>query len=201
MVNQKAKLLTFITIVVLLLFIGSYYQFIKPLLTQREQTTDHLLSVEHEYKRMATTAVVVQEDPYIKLDQIRIEIPELPYEEQLIRTIRLAESKSGIQVSGIVPRVTRDSTMNIQGENADNDSLEGLANLIAVTVSYSGTHDQTERFLQAIEQSDRLLQITTLNMKVVDQLDSMVSSEIEITSYYVPDMKPLYDQPMLFTEG
>lgn len=196
----RGKIAVVISVVVALLFVMLYVNFINPLQKERKQLSATLENKQAELQRLTERLAAVgqvTDKEKIQLAQVRHQIPEQPYPELLIRDIRMLEVISGLRVTNY---------MFLQGQAAqvtgENDILSKAVPL-QYTTNVTGEYNQLYRFLEELQTGPRLMQVNSITFNseasvpvTVHRDKQELSANVTLTAYYVPDLKAWFKKPL-----
>ncbi|WP_438448159.1 type 4a pilus biogenesis protein PilO [Gorillibacterium sp. sgz5001074] len=205
---SNRKNLLFISIVLLLIPVVLYLNFLSPVLKERDSQRSTLNQKKHELaslQQQMTQSREATPPEAVKLAQLRRAIPEEPNVEGLIRDMRMLETVSGVkfEVGYSFDTASAQSDPNAPktGQSADKSVL--LASPIQINQTVKGDYKQIYRLLEEIQSTQRLIQVdkvtfnTTISPPVkLNAAKQELNSSLSMTAYYASGLKRYFKNPI-----
>ncbi|HEX7057466.1 MAG TPA: GspMb/PilO family protein [Bacilli bacterium] len=207
-----------VAIIFLLALVMVYVNFVQPARDQAAQKKRDLAAKTAMLQALTKQSAHKQEaDPnnMLKLLQARARIPELPYEEELLRQLRMLEVVSGLQMSGYQLEIGNSPLANGSAKNAAGGGstadkagqlsakAAALAVPIRISFSVSGDYDKLYRLLDETETANRLIQINQLTFNVqppkqvqIHASKQTIKAQLSLTAYFAPGLAQYFREPL-----
>jgi type IV pilus assembly protein PilO len=213
--NEK-KILLFGLLVILLIFVFVYFQYLHPLKTTVQHKENQFHSAQQSYQAILSqqtedTDTVVENSQFLQK-----RLPVEPLLNQFILDLEKAETMSnslilnmgfGVQMS----EEETDSNFDVQQQSettssevtTDNAQPTGI-NKISVTLSIqSPSYFDLERFIETIENLDRIVTVDSINFSGASEVTSInqvgqsnqpLNYQVLLTVYYMPVLEDLQNE-------
>ncbi|XID92587.1 hypothetical protein ACF3MZ_29725 [Paenibacillaceae bacterium WGS1546] len=223
--NQN-KPFAFVAVFLVLLFGALFVYVVQPLREDRvaaEEQLSRKRTVLNALQQRAANEARNESGIYVKLDQVRRQIPEEPYEELLLRDLRLLETTSGIQMKSLAFQTAEQPISSNKTENRTDDQAEqtgeseirsfrSLASssyapyLYETTVAteFDGSYSRVRGLLEEAETMNRLWHVRNMTIKEKDpwkavgigHRDRAVTVKISFVVYSAPALLDFYKSPL-----
>jgi len=176
----------------LLLIVVVYVYFVRPTELERQNASQQLARKQQEYELLLSAGREAKDESLrmdYELARIKAMLPEAPYTESMLETMRMLETISGARMNGYMFAL------------AEADSAESQLRKVTMTTSIQGTYSQVIRLLDEIQTSERILTVDKLEISVVGQDadtiqqhadDPQVVCHMTLAAYYAPELKNIY---------
>jgi hypothetical protein len=200
----KGKLTLFFVILAVLLSLLIYMYLSRPVMEEARQMADRLSAAQERLKELSELAG----DANASADRERFQYalarnrtPERPYEDLILRDLRLLETASGLRLDAY--HVERSAErLGVSGESVA-PSENGQFHAININANVSGTYGQLFRWLIEVETMNRLYHVEQLTFQsppkafvTVGERESPVAASILMRTYYSPALQSVFAEPL-----
>lgn len=203
----KGKLAVFFIILILLIALLVYVNLTRPAMDKAKQLADQL-SAKQERLQALTDAIHSGDESVHRLlflnHAIRNQVPERPYEDLILRDLRLFEVTSGMQMDFYQIESSEERLAVANGVVELSET--GLFGAINVSTSLEGTYDQMARMLEEIETMNRLYHVEQITMEAdkeerigivtLNNQDIPIKTNLMMRTYYLPTLQSEFAEPL-----
>lgn len=224
--NQN-KAFAFIAVLLVLLFGALFVYVVQPLQEDRDAAAEQLARKKTELNALqqrAANEAKNESGVYVKLDQVRRQIPEEPYEELLLRDLRLLETTSGIQMKSLAFQTAEQPISSNKTENrteiqsprtGEEDVFRSVQSLASspyapylyettVATEFDGSYSRVRGLLEEAETMNRLWHVRNMTIKEkepwkavgIGHRDRAVTVKISFVAYSAPALLDFYKSPL-----
>ncbi|MHC0037478.1 hypothetical protein [Pseudoneobacillus sp. C159] len=215
--NEK-KILLFGFLVIILLFVFVYFQYLQPLKTVVQTKKNQLDTVEQSYQALINqhteaTDTVVENSQFLQK-----RLPVDPLLNQFILDLEKAETMSNSLIlnMGFGEEKKEDETesntilgISQQQETTNSEVITdtaqptGIQKLSVALTIQSPSYFDLEKFIETIESLDRIVTVESINFSgspevnslgQADQSNQSLNYQVELTIYYMPGLAELQNE-------
>lgn len=224
-INKKEKkILLFGSIVLLLIFIFLYFNFLQPLRADVQSKGKQLKTNEKLYSSVLNQKTDVKETVVENTLYLQKRLPVKALVDQFILDLQKAETMSNSlilqMVFGSENKEEEENVLDnikqgfsvIQGEE-NSESKENVAlptGIEKITVNLlikSPSYFELEKFLETVENLERIVTVESINFSgnpevtTLGQKKTDINYQVSLSLYYMPDLEDLQDELPKFESG
>lgn len=199
LLGKNDKRLLFLLLILILIPIVMYVYLVLP----AKEEASRLQAMHEQQRRLYVNTAHLAADRQADdawqeaaLAKLRSLIPERPYQDQILRDLRLLEVASGLQMSMYHINTEADAVPLP-------DDVGAHLNVITITTSVEGTYKQIERMLEELETMNRLYTVDQLTLSTdagslveLAAEDKVVTCLLTLHTYYAPSLQVVYPLPV-----
>jgi len=200
----KGKLTLFFIVVTVLLSLLIYMYLSRPAMEEARRMAGQLADAQARLKELSELAGDANASAgreWFQYAAARNRTPERPYEDLILRDLRLLETASGLRLDAyhVEPSAER---LGVSGESVA-PSENGLFHAININANVSGTYGQLFRWLAEVETMNRLYHVEQLTFQspqktfvTVGEREAPVAASLLMRTYYSPALQSVFAEPL-----
>jgi type IV pilus assembly protein PilO len=202
--KQQVVILLLLLVVLGAVFAGLYFYMLYPRYQQIEQLTDTVTSEKKILAAIKADAAKQRDELPESIVALQKKIPVKPMTEQLLLDLEKAEVVSGSTISNMSfsegEKVAAETNASSNGASSSSSSSplpDGLKKVTVQLTVQSPSYYQMERFLQTLENLDRIVSIESLSFAGNPELTSVdtkvnpLAYSLTVSAFYYPKLADL----------